>query len=156
MWCGLPTSRMEPSGRVKGTRGRSLGEKKGTSKGKLANCTKRPVHPESATRGEGAMRAEKTACVEGRPERCGAVMGDKRGEKDNGSETVRPCESKCMRKGRGEEAEDRGARCVKGQRSIASDGENGLGGVDKESSESESESEDALRATGKGICVSKT
>jgi hypothetical protein len=37
----------------------------------------------------------------------------------------------------------RGARCVKGQRSIVSEGENGLGGVDKQSSESESE--DALR-----------
>jgi hypothetical protein len=125
MWCGPPTSRVEPSGRVKGTRGRSLGEKKGASKGKLANCTKRPVHPESAMRGEGAMRAEKTEWAEGRPERCGAVIGDKGGEKGNGSETGRPCESKCTRNGRGGEAEDRGARCVKGQRSIASDGENG-------------------------------
>ena len=82
------------------------------------------------------MRADKTECAEGRSKRCGAVMGDRGGEKGNGSETGRPRESKCTRKGRG-------ARCVKGQRSIASDGENGLGGVDKESSESESE--DALR-----------
>jgi hypothetical protein len=143
MWCGPPTSRVEPSGRLKGTRGRGLGEKSAASKGKLANCTKRPVQPESAMRGEGAMRADKTECAEVRSKRCGAVMGDRGGEKGNGSETGRPRESKCTRKGRGGEAGDRGARCVKGQRSIASDGENGLGGVDKESSESESE--DALR-----------
>jgi hypothetical protein len=109
----------------------------------LANCTERPVQPESAMRGEGAMRADKTECAEGRPERCSAVMGDRGGEKGNGSETGGPRESKCTRKDRGGEAGDRGARCVKGQRSIASDGENGLGGVGKESSESESD--DTLR-----------
>jgi len=136
---------VEPSGRVKGTRGRGLGEKKGASKGKLANCTKRPVQPESAMRGEGAMRADKTECAEGRPERCGARMGDRGGEKGNGSETGRPRESKCTRKAKEGEAGDRGARCVKGQGSIASEGENGLGGVDRQSSESESESEDAWR-----------
>jgi hypothetical protein len=138
---------MEPSGRVKGTRGRGLGEKKGASKRKLANCTKRPVQPESAMKEEGAMRADKTECAERRPKRCGAGMGDRGGEKGNDSETGRPRESKCTRKDRGEEAGDRGARCVKGQISIASDGGNGLGGVGKESSESESESEsdDTLR-----------
>ena len=87
------------------------------------------------------MRADKTECAEGRPERCGARMGDRGGEKGNGSETGRPRESKCTRKDMGEEAGDRGARCVKGQISIASDGEKGLGGVGKELSESESESE---------------
>jgi hypothetical protein len=136
---------VEPSGRVKGTRGRGLGVKKGASKGKLANCTKRPVQPESTMRGQGAMRADKTECAEERPERCGAGMGDRGGEKGNGSETGRPRESKCTRKDRGEEAGDRGARCVKGQISIASDGENGVGGAGKESSESESESDDAWR-----------
>ncbi len=127
MWCGPPTSRVEPSGRLKSTRGRDLGEKNGASKEKLANYTKWPVQPESTMRGEGAMRADKTEGAEGRPERCGAVMGDRGGEKGNGSETGRPRESKCTRKDRGGEAGDRGARCVKGQRSIASDGENGLG-----------------------------
>ncbi len=81
--------------RLKGTRSRGLGEKNGASKGKLANCTKRPVQPESAMRGEGAMRADKTECAEERPERCGAVMGDRGGEKGNGSETGRPRDSKC-------------------------------------------------------------
>ena len=52
-----------------------MGEKKGASNGKLANCTKMPVQPESAMRGEGAMRADKTECAEGRPERCGAMVG---------------------------------------------------------------------------------
>ncbi len=145
MWWGPPTSRVEPSGRVKGTRGRGLGEKYGVSKRKLANCTKRPVQPESAMRGEGVMRADKTECAEGRPERCGAVMGDRGGEKGNGSETGRPRESKCTRKVKEGKAGDRGARCVKGQGLIASEGENGLGGVDRQSSESESESEDAWR-----------
>ncbi len=62
---------MEPSRRVKGTRGKGLGEKKGASKGKLANCTKTPVQPESAMRGEGAMKADKTEGAERRPERGG-------------------------------------------------------------------------------------
>ena len=53
-----------------------MGEKKGASKGKLANCTKRPVQPESAMRGEGAMTADKTEGAERRPERGGAGMGD--------------------------------------------------------------------------------
>ncbi len=91
------------------------------------------------------MRANKTECAEGRPERCSAVMGDRGGKKGNGSEAGRPRESKCTRKDREGEVGDREARCVKGQRSIASEGGNGLGGVDKQSSESESESEDALR-----------
>ncbi len=71
--------------RLKGTRGRGLGEKKRASKGKLANCIKMPVQPESAMRGEGAMRADKAECAAGRPERCGAMVVDKGGEKGNGS-----------------------------------------------------------------------
>jgi hypothetical protein len=55
-------------------------------------------------RGEGARRADKTECAEGRPERCGAMVGDRRGEKGNGSETGRPRESKCTRKHREGEA----------------------------------------------------
>jgi hypothetical protein len=54
---------VEPSGRLKGTRDRGLGEKKGASKRKLANCTKTPVQLESAMRGQGAMRADKTECA---------------------------------------------------------------------------------------------
>jgi hypothetical protein len=146
---------VEPSGRVKGTRGRGLGEKKGESKGKLANCTKMPVQPESAMRGEGAMTADKTDCAEGRPERCGAMLGDKGGEKGNGSETGRPRESKCTRKDKEGEAGARGVRWVKGEGSNASDGDRSSGSValeeevetsvDRGSSESESESEDASR-----------
>ena len=146
---------MEPSGRVKGTRGRGLGEKKGESKGKLANCTKMPVQPESAMRGEGAMKADKTECAEGRPKRCGAMLGDKGGEKGNGSETGRPRESKCTRKDKEGEAGARGVRWVKGEGLNASDGDRRSGSValeeevetseDGGSSESESESEDASR-----------
>ncbi len=85
------------------------------------------------------------------------MVGDRGGEKGNGSETGRPRESKCTRKEREGETGDRGARCTKGQGSTASDGEKDSGGVemgteaearvDKGSSESESESEaeDALR-----------
>ncbi len=77
MWCSPLTSRLEPSERLKGTRGRGLGEKKGASKGKLANCTKMPVQPESAMTGEGAMRADKAKCAAWRPKRCGAMVVDK-------------------------------------------------------------------------------
>ena len=150
---------MEPSGRVKGTRGRGLGEKKGESKGKLANCTKMPVQPESAMRGEGVMTADKTDCAEGRLERCGAMLGDGGGEKGNGSETGRPRESKCTRKDKEGEAGARGVRWVKGEGSNASDGDRRSGSVAVEAgaetkvdegsleSESESESEDASRQT---------
>jgi hypothetical protein len=75
--------------------------------GKLANCTKIPVQPELAMRGEGAMRADKAECAAGRPERCGAMVVDKGREKGNGSET--------------------GARCANGEESTASDGERGQG-----------------------------
>ena len=102
-----------------------MGEKKGESKGKLANCTKMPVQPESAMRGEGAMTADKTDCAEGRPERCGAMLGDKGGEKGNGSETGRPRESKCTRKDKEGEAGARGVRWVKGEGSNASDVDRG-------------------------------
>jgi hypothetical protein len=66
-------------------------------------------------RAEGAMRADKTECAKGRPERCGAMVGDRGGEKGNDSETVRPRESKCTRKEREGEAGDRGARCATGR-----------------------------------------
>ncbi len=155
MWCGPPTSRVEPFGRVKGTRGRGLGEKKGESNGKLASCTKMPVQPESAMRGDGAMRADRTECAGGRPERCGTMLGDRGGEKGNGSETGRPRESKCTRKDKEREAGVRGVRWVKGEGSNASDGDRRSGSVaggadaetrvDERSSESESESEDASR-----------
>ncbi len=101
------------------------------------------------------MRADKTECAEGRPERSGAMVGDSGGEKGNGSETGTPRKSKCTRKDREGKAGDIGARCVNGQGSTASDGERNSGGVemgaeaearvDKRSSESESEAEDALR-----------
>jgi hypothetical protein len=71
---------MELSGRLKGTIGRGLWEKKGVSKGKLANCTKMPVWPESAMR---TMRVDKTEWAEGRLERCSGKVGDKGGEKGN-------------------------------------------------------------------------
>ncbi len=61
----------------------------------MANCTKMLVQPQSVMRGEGAMTADKTECAEGRPERRGAMLGDRGGEKGNGSETGRPRESKC-------------------------------------------------------------
>ena len=132
-----------------------MGEKKGESKGKLANCTKMPVQPESAMRGEGVMTADKTECAEGRPEKNGAMVGDRGGEKGNGSETGRPRESKCTRKDKEGEAGARGVRWVKGEGSNASDGDRSSGSVALEeevetsvvrgSSESESESEDASR-----------
>jgi hypothetical protein len=111
-----------------------LGEKKGASKGKLANCTKMPVQPESAMRGEGVMRADKTECAEGRPERCGAMVGDRGGEKGNCSETgrLRESKSKCTRKDREGEAGARGARCANGEGSNASNGEKGSGSVEVE------------------------
>ncbi len=136
---------------VKGDEGQRLGGKKGASKGKLVNCTKMPVQPESAMRGEDAMRADKTECAEGRPERCDAMVGDRGEEKGNGSETGRPRESKCTRKDREGEAGARGARCANAEGSNASDGEKGSGSVEVEaeaetrvdegSSESASESE---------------
>jgi hypothetical protein len=58
-----------------------LGEKKGASKGKLANCTKMPAQPDSAMRGLGAMRVDKAECAAGRLERCGAMVVDIGGEK---------------------------------------------------------------------------
>ena len=101
------------------------------------------------------MRADRTECAGGRPERCGAILGDRGGEKGNGSETGRPRESKCTRKDKEGEAGARGVRWVKGEGSNASDGDRSSGSVALEeevetsvvrgSSESESESEDASR-----------
>ncbi len=88
-----------------------------------------PVQQESAMRGEGAMTADKTDCAEGRPERCGAMLGDRGGEKGNGSETGRPRESKCTRKDKEGEAGARGVRWVKGEGSNASDGDRRSGSV---------------------------
>ena len=51
-WSGPPTSKTDRSGKVKGMRGKGLGVKKGCSAGKVENCKRRPVHPESAMRGE--------------------------------------------------------------------------------------------------------
>ena len=48
---GPPTWRTERSGRVKGTRGRGLGVKKGCREGKLERRRRTPVQPESAMRG---------------------------------------------------------------------------------------------------------
>ncbi len=114
-----------------------MGEKNGASKEKSANCTKRPVQPESAMRGEGAMRADKTECAEGRPERCGAVMGDRGGEKGNGSETGRPREmckrAEINRKRRGKRLRGRRQRVVRVRVRVR-----------------------RCVETGKGICVSKT
>ena len=97
--------------------------------------------------------ADKTDCAEGRPERCGAMLGDKGREKGNGSETGRPRESKCTQKDKEGEAGARGVRWVKGEGSNASDRGSGSVTLEEEvetsvdggSSESESESEDASR-----------
>ena len=99
------------------------------------------------------MTADKTECAEGRPERCGAMLGDRGGEKGNGSETGRPRESKCTRKDKEGEAGARGVRWVKGEGSNASDGDRSSGSVALEEEvetsvvrgSSESESEDASR-----------
>ena len=48
----MPTSRVLPSGRVKGTWGRGLEVKNGDRGGKLAIWIRMLVHPESAIRGE--------------------------------------------------------------------------------------------------------
>ncbi len=48
---GPPTCRTERSGRVKGTRDRGLGVKKGWREGKLERRRRTPVQPESAMRG---------------------------------------------------------------------------------------------------------
>ena len=52
-WEARPTSKVEPSGRVKGTRGRGLAEKNGEREGKLLIWSNTPVQPESAMRGGG-------------------------------------------------------------------------------------------------------
>jgi hypothetical protein len=54
MWDWPPTSKTERSGRVKETRGKGLGVKKGLRAGKLENCKRRPVQPVSAMMGLGA------------------------------------------------------------------------------------------------------
>ncbi len=48
----MPTSRVLPSGRVKGTWGRGLEVKNGDRGGKLAIWIRMLVHPESAKRGD--------------------------------------------------------------------------------------------------------
>ncbi len=58
--------RTERSGRVKGTRGRGLGVKKGWREGKLERRRRTPVQPESAMRGgaeEREARAEADVVV---------------------------------------------------------------------------------------------
>ena len=47
-----PTRKTEPSGRVKGTKGRGFALKNGERAAKLNRWTRMPVHPESAMRGE--------------------------------------------------------------------------------------------------------
>ncbi len=51
--------------KVKGTEGRGLQEKNGTSAGKLESWIKRPVQPESAIRGEDGRRADTAPKKEG-------------------------------------------------------------------------------------------
>jgi hypothetical protein len=162
MWCRT-TSRVEPSGRLKGTRGRGLGEKKGANKGKLANCTKMPVQPKSVMRGEGVMRADKAERAARRPERCGAKVLDKGGERQwLRDRELRPRESKCTRKAREGEAGALGSRCANGEESTTSDGESGSGSVEMEpetrvdEESSESEAEDGCVKTSKGIGIRKT
>ncbi len=50
-WDGPPTSRTDRLGRVKGTRGKGLGVKKGLRAGKFENWRRRPVQPVSAMMG---------------------------------------------------------------------------------------------------------
>ncbi len=50
-----PTSKTEPSGRVKRTRGNGLCVKKGLRAGKLENWRRRPVQPVSAMMGGAEM-----------------------------------------------------------------------------------------------------
>jgi hypothetical protein len=71
---------------VKGNKGQGLGEKNGASKGKLANCTKKPVQPESAMRRESAMRADKTECAEGQT---GEMRGNGGGQRRRGGQWLR-------------------------------------------------------------------
>ena len=65
-WEGPPTCKTERSGRVKGTRGRGFGVKKGWREGKLERRRRTPVQPESAMRGgadEREARAEADVVV---------------------------------------------------------------------------------------------
>ena len=64
-WEGLPTWRDEPSGRVKGTDGKGLQEKKGASAEKLESWMRRPVQPESAMSGDDGRRADTAPNEEG-------------------------------------------------------------------------------------------
>ena len=57
-WEGPPTWRDEPSGRVKGTDGKGLQEKKGASAEKLESWMRRLVQPESAISGDDGRRAD--------------------------------------------------------------------------------------------------
>ncbi len=52
-WEARPTSKVEPSGRVKGTLGRGLAEKNGEREGKLLIWSSTPVQPESTIWGGG-------------------------------------------------------------------------------------------------------
>ncbi len=64
-WKGPPTWRDEPSGRVKGTDGKGLQEKKGASAEKLESWMRRPVQPESAMSGDDGRRADTAPNKEG-------------------------------------------------------------------------------------------
>jgi hypothetical protein len=112
-WEESPTARGDPSGRVKETAGKDLGVKKGTSAGKLASLTSRPVHPESAMSGVGLRTADRiVGCLGGWDE---SELG---GEKGRGVVTWRPRESSVTRKtgeaGRGVSREAKGEGRIKG------------------------------------------
>jgi hypothetical protein len=62
---GPPTWRDEPPGRVKGTEGKGLQEKKGASAEKLESWMRIPVQPESAMSGEDGRRADTAPNKEG-------------------------------------------------------------------------------------------
>jgi hypothetical protein len=53
-----PADKDEPSDRVKGTRGKGCGVKKGVRQARLGISINRPVQPESAIRGEEGRRAD--------------------------------------------------------------------------------------------------
>ncbi len=88
---GPPADKDEPSGKVKGTRGRGWGVKKEVRQGRLDISINRPVQPESAIRGEKGRRAGNPTELAMRAK--GEVVEGGEKEKGRGTVTGRPCVS---------------------------------------------------------------
>ena len=134
---GPPADKDEPSGRVKGTRGKGCGVKKGVRQARLDISINRPVQPESAIRGEEGRRADSPTELANKAEGIDKVVSVGEEEKGRGTVTGRPCVSYDTRKA-GLEGEGK-SRSAKGDETS---GKMRWGKTDEEASLSSSETEE--------------